>query len=212
MDAVARSAAHSKYRNAGQVCTSPTRFLVERAIGEQFIKTFKEVIRDLRVGDPFDTRTGMGPLQNGRRRSAVSAMVADAERLGARVTRGDAPETKGFWFPPTVLTDVPDEAAICNEEPFGPLAVIRLVDSVDEAVAEANRLAFGLAAYGFTASASVAERLSKEIEAGTVAINHWSASWPDTPFGGVKDSGVGVEGGTEGILAFCQTKFVSQAH
>jgi len=207
--AVARAAVAAKFRNAGQVCTSPTRFLVERAAHDAFVEAFTAATLAIRTGDPFDPATAMGPLQNPRRVAGVRALIEDAVDRGATVAQGVIPESPGFWHPPTVLSNLHPDSLVLHEEPFGPVALIQPFDSADEAIAQANRLSFGLAAYAHTASLATAERLAREIEAGTLAINHWQASWPETPFGGLKDSGLGSEGGSEGLAAFCQTRFVS---
>ena len=207
--AVAAAAVAAKFRNAGQVCTSPTRFLVQDSALEPFVEAFKTAALALRVGDPFDPDTQMGPLQNARRVSAIQAMTDDASRQGATVARGMAPNGPGFWSPPTVVSAFPDTTRARNEEPFGPIALISGFSSTDDAIAEANRMSFGLAAYAFTGDLRTEARLARESESGTLAINHWAASFPETPFGGVKESGLGVEGGSEGLAAFQQVRFVS---
>jgi succinate-semialdehyde dehydrogenase/glutarate-semialdehyde dehydrogenase len=209
VEAVARAAIVAKYRNSGQVCTSPTRFLVQRSIHDVFVETFTAAATAIRTGDPFDAATAMGPLQNARRVAGVSALIQDAAARGAVLSQGVVPDGPGFWHPPTVLSQLHPDSLALHDEPFGPVALIQPFDDVDQAIAEANRLSFGLAAYAHTASLGTAERLTREIEAGTLAINHWQASWPETPFGGLKDSGLGSEGGSEGLAAFCQTRFVS---
>jgi succinate-semialdehyde dehydrogenase/glutarate-semialdehyde dehydrogenase len=207
--AVAAAAAAAKFRNAGQVCTSPTRFLIEDSAFDAFAEGFERTMLALRVGDPFDPATEVGPLQNARRVAGVGALVSDAVCRGAYVAQGQAPQTAGFWHGPTLLRDVSADARILHEEPFGPVAVLSRFTGTDAAIAEANRLSFGLAAYAFTSDLARAERLSREVEAGSLAINHWAASFPETPFGGVKESGLGLEGGSEGLAAFRQTRFVS---
>lgn len=209
IDTVAVAAAAAKFRNSGQVCTSPTRFLIEDAAYDRFVARFTETMLAFRVGDPLDAGTQMGPLQNARRVESVRALIDDAVGAGASRLGGTAPDGPGFWHPPTLLTNVPPEARILHEEPFGPIAIVTRFSSEDAAIAEANRLSFGLASYAFTGDLRRAERLSRDIEAGSLAINHWSASFPETPFGGVKESGLGMEGGSEGLAAFRQTRFVS---
>jgi succinate-semialdehyde dehydrogenase / glutarate-semialdehyde dehydrogenase len=208
---VAQAVVAAKFRNSGQVCTSPTRVCVQKKIYEEFTACFVQALLRLKPDDPFDPSSSMGPLQNRRRLEAVQALVADATRGGGRAIMGSSPGGRGFWHPATALVDVPAGARVLHEEPFGPVAVLGRFDSVDQAVAEANRLPFGLAAYAFTRDLAVAERLTREIQAGTLAINHLAASFPETPFGGLKDSGLGTEGGYEGIAAFTQTRFVSVA-
>jgi succinate-semialdehyde dehydrogenase/glutarate-semialdehyde dehydrogenase len=210
VEAVAASAVAAKFRNAGQVCISPTRFLVEAPAYDRFAATFLEAARGLVVGDPFAAGTRMGPLQNARRRTAIRALVQDGRAHGT-VTEGSAPSGPGFWQAPSVLTGLDPAARARHEEPFGPVALIEPVADLEAAITEANRLSFGLAAYAFTGSLRTAERLSRAIQSGTLAINHWASSFPETPFGGLKDSGFGAEGGSEGLLAFTQQRFVSVA-
>lgn len=211
VEEVARGAAAAKFRNAGQICTSPTRFYVHESIHDRFATAFAVAAADLRVGDPFDSATRMGPVQNARRLAALEDLIADAQRQGATVAAGghrlDRP---GFFFQPTVLTGVTPACRAANEEPFGPLALIAPFRDFDDAVAQANRLPLGLASYAFTRDLATADRLGSVIECGNVVLNHWVVSFPETPFGGVKDSGVGSEGGSEGFQAFEQLKFVSR--
>ena len=202
----------SKIRNAGQVCISPTRFLVQEPVYGEFVDRFVTAIKAVKVGDGLEAGTQMGPLANTRRVSAVEALVGDAAKHGAKVrTGGNRIGNKGNFFEPTVLTDVPREARIMNEEPFGPVAVVAPFRSFDDAVAEANRLPFGLASYAYTRSARTANAIAAAVEAGMMSINHHGLALPEVPFGGVKDSGYGSEGGLEAIEAYLNTKFVSQA-
>lgn len=199
-----------KARNAGQVCTSPTRFYVHKEIYKSFTETFAARARSVVVGDGFESSTQMGPLANHRRVVALEALVADAKAKGARVLAGgERLGNRGYFFPVTVLSDLPDDARVMHEEPFGPLAVINPVSSLDEAIEKANALPFGLAAYAFTRSAANADRLAEGIEAGNVSINTLEASVAETPFGGVKASGYGREGGEEGLLPYTIVKTVS---
>lgn len=199
-----------KARNAGQVCTSPTRFFVQERIYKTFADTFAEKARTVSIGNGFDAGVEMGPLANHRRIEAMEMLVADARAKGARVLAGgERLGNRGYFFPVTVLADLPDDARVMREEPFGPLAVINPVSSLDEAIEKANALPFGLAAYAFTHSASNADRLADGIEAGNVSINTLEASVAEVPFGGVKDSGYGREGGIEGLLPYTVVKNVS---
>ena len=199
-----------KARNAGQVCTSPTRFFVQEAIYQPFLKAFVEAAQGVRVGNGLDAATQMGPLANHRRIHALERMVADARSHGARLlTGGERLGNSGYFFPVTVLADVPDHACVMGEEPFGPLAVINPVASLDEAIEKANSLPFGLAAYAFTNDAARANRLADEIEAGNFSINTLEASVAEVPFGGVKESGYGREGGAEGLSHYPHAKTVS---
>ncbi|MDR3514494.1 MAG: NAD-dependent succinate-semialdehyde dehydrogenase [Azospirillaceae bacterium] len=208
----ARLLATAKFRNAGQVCVSPTRFLVHRSQYDRFLEAFLAQTRTVVVGDGLTEGVTMGPLANTRRVDAMEALVADAVTKGARVeTGGKRIGNTGNFFAPTVLTAVPADARILHEEPFGPVAPIMTFDDYDGVVAEANRLPFGLAAYVYTRSAKTATAIARDLESGMVAINHHGLALPETPFGGVKDSGYGTEGGAEAIEAYLNTKFITQA-
>jgi succinate-semialdehyde dehydrogenase/glutarate-semialdehyde dehydrogenase len=208
--AAAVTSAVRKARNAGQVCTSPTRFFVQERVYEAFARAFAEKARTISIGNGFDAGVEMGPLANHRRIEAMEMLVADAFAKGARLLAGgERIGNRGYFFPVTVLADLPDDARVMREEPFGPLAVINPVSSLDEAIEKANALPFGLAAYAFTHSASNADRLADGIEAGNVSINTLEASVAEVPFGGVKDSGYGREGGIEGLLPYTVVKNVS---
>jgi len=201
----------NKFRNAGQVCISPTRFLVHDSVYEEFVDGFVEQAEALNVGNGLDEGVKMGPLAHDRRLTAIEGFVADAVENGAKVlTGGKRKGNKGYFFEPTVMTNVSNEARIMNEEPFGPLAPINSFSSIDEVVEEANRLNYGLAAYAYTNSAKTAQDLGQAIVSGQVSINHHGLGLVDTPFGGVKDSGYGSEGGPEGLDAYMTTKLVSQ--
>jgi succinate-semialdehyde dehydrogenase/glutarate-semialdehyde dehydrogenase len=208
--ATAITSAIRKARNSGQVCTSPTRFYVQEPLFETFSKAFAEKARTVTVGSGFESHTQMGPLANHRRIEALETLVADAKAKGARVLAGgERLGNRGYFFPLTVLADLPDDARAMREEPFGPLALINPVSSIDEAIEKANALPFGLAAYAFTHSARNADRLAEGIEAGNVSINTLEASVAETPFGGVKESGYGREGGMEGLSHYTFVKNVS---
>ncbi|MBP1886461.1 NAD-dependent succinate-semialdehyde dehydrogenase [Sinorhizobium mexicanum] len=199
-----------KARNCGQVCTSPTRFFVHQSLYDRFTEAFAERARSFAIGNGLDPSVQMGPLANSRRIDAMRALVEDATAKGARLLAGgETLGRRGYFFPVTVLADLPSDARVMREEPFGPLAVINPVASLDEAIEKANSLPFGLAAYGFTHSAENVDRLSREIDAGNVSINTLEASVAETPFGGVKDSGYGREGGAEGLSHYTQIKTVS---
>jgi succinate-semialdehyde dehydrogenase/glutarate-semialdehyde dehydrogenase len=206
----ARSAVRAKIVNAGQVCTSPSRFLVDRRIYDDFTAAFTDAMAAIKVGNGLEPGVQMGPMVSHRRLAAVSKLVEDAVSLGAKVaTGGRAVEGTGFFFPPTVLTDVPANAALLSEEPFGPVAPIAAFDDLDEALEVANSLPFGLAAYAYTDSAATAEKLIAGYEAGILSINHCSGSVPQAPSGGFKESGYGREGGPEGLEGYLVTKRVS---
>lgn len=201
-----------KYRNAGQVCTSPTRFIVEDGAFERFRAGFVERAQRIVVGDGMDPATRMGPMANARRPAAMAALVADAVAMGARLdTGGHRIDQQGFFFEPTVLSDIPLSARIMNEEPFGPVALINRYAGEAEMIAEANRLPYGLAAYAWTSDAARQRRLARALEAGMVAINAAVVGGVDSPFGGVKWSGHGAEDGPEGLHACLITKTVHEA-
>ncbi|MET9384429.1 NAD-dependent succinate-semialdehyde dehydrogenase [Streptomyces sp. NPDC002928] len=206
----ARKAAQAKWANAGQVCTSPSRFLVHESIVEEFTAEFVKAAEAVVVGEGLAEGTTMGPLANERRLKAMERLTADAVARGAKVlTGGERLDRPGYFFAPTVLTDVPADAELMSEEPFGPLAPIVPFSDLDEALATANALPYGLAAYGFTDSAATAEKLSQELEAGILSLNHCGGSVHEAPSGGVKDSGYGREGGPEALDAYLVTKRVS---
>jgi succinate-semialdehyde dehydrogenase/glutarate-semialdehyde dehydrogenase len=208
--ATADTSVIGKSRNAGQVCVAPTRFFVQEAIYEQFAQSFAEKAKQLKVGNGLDQSTQMGPLANARRIDAMETLVADAKAKGARVLAGGHRlGNRGYFFPLTVLADLPDDARAMNEEPFGPLALVNPVKTLDEAIEKANSLPYGLAGYAFTRSAANADRLADGVEVGNLSINHFVASVAETPFGGVKHSGYGREGGTEGLQCYTITKNVS---
>lgn len=205
--AAAVMSATRKARNAGQVCTSPTRFFVMKPLFETFTEVFVERARSMRVGNGLDPSTEMGPLANSRRIEALDTLVMDARSRGARVLAGgERIGNRGYFYPVTVLADLPDDAQAMHEEPFGPMALINPVSSLDEAIEKANALPYGLAAYAFTHSARNADQLTERIEAGNLSINTLEASVAETPFGGVKDSGYGREGGIEGLSAYTVVK------
>ncbi|MEG3123356.1 NAD-dependent succinate-semialdehyde dehydrogenase [Sphingomonas sp. GB1N7] len=198
-----------KFRNAGQVCVAPTRFHVQEGIYDRFAAGFAERTRALKVGDGMAADSQMGPMANPRRPEAIGAFVEDAQAKGASVLAGgDAGAGSGFFFNPTVLADVSLDARAMNEEPFGPIALLRPFATVDDAIEQANRLPFGLAAYCFTENGRRQNLLGDAIEAGMVGINSVKLSAPDSPFGGIKDSGHGSEDGPEGVAAHLITKTV----
>ena len=208
----AKTMAASKFRNAGQVCVSPTRFLVQEGAFNEFVDQFVMHAEKLKVGNGMEAGINMGPLANPRRMSAMQNLVADAAQQNAKLkTGGKAMGTAGNFWAPTVLTELPLSARAMTEEPFGPMALINPFKTFDDAVQEANRLPFGLAAYAWTRSARTAQQIAASVETGMITINHLGLGMPETPFGGVKDSGYGSEGGTEALEAYLNPKFVSQA-
>lgn len=200
-----------KFRNAGQVCVSPTRFYVQSGIYEAFVKGFAERTQKLKVGNGLESDTRMGPLANERRLPAIGKLVEDARAKGAKILAGGEPGEGGYFYKPTVLADVPLEADAMNQEPFGPLALMRPFDTMDEAIEQANRLPYGLAAFVFTENGRRANILGDAIEAGMIGINTFAISVPDAPFGGVKESGFGSEGGKEGLETYQVVKAIHQA-
>jgi len=211
VDAASKILAANKFRNAGQVCVAPTRFLIQKPVYDEFVGKFVNAAKAVKVGDGLDDKTRMGPLAHSRRLDAIEGFVNDAVAKGAKVeTGGRRIGNKGYFYEPTVLTNVPHEARIMSEEPFGPIAVISAFDTFEDAVTEANRLPYGLAAYAYTRSEKTAAGLGSQIETGMISINHHGLALPEVPFGGVKDSGYGSEGGADALDAYLVTKFVTQ--
>jgi succinate-semialdehyde dehydrogenase/glutarate-semialdehyde dehydrogenase len=209
VEKIAKAAVTAKFRNAGQVCTSPTRFFVQDAVYDAFVEAFGRHAAAISLEAQGEASGTMGPVVNARRRSAVIELIEDAKAAGARVVAGGkAREGAGCFIEPTVLADVPDTARIMNEEPFGPVAVFNRFSTVDEAIAKANRLPFGLAAYLFTRTMPHAHAVAHGLECGIVGDNSFSGANPETPFGGNKDSGHGREGGTEGVREYMTLKFI----
>jgi succinate-semialdehyde dehydrogenase/glutarate-semialdehyde dehydrogenase len=209
--AAAKQLAAAKFRNGGQVCVSPTRFLIHESVYDKFVDGFVAAASAIKVGDGMHKDTRMGPLANSRRVEAMQQFVDDAVGKGAKLALGGKRiGSEGYFFEPTVLTDVPANARILHEEPFGPIAPLMPFKTYDDVVAEANRLPWGLAAYAFTKSLKTATALGAAIESGMLSINHFGLALPEVPFGGIKDSGFGTEGGSEAIEAYLNTKFVTQ--
>ena len=205
--------AAAKFRNAGQVCVSPTRFLVQHSAYDQFVETFTAAAKAIKVGNGMEEGVQMGPLANPRRITAMEGLIGDAVQKGAELrTGGKRIGNVGNFFEPTVMTGVNKEMRVMNEEPFGPLAVIAPFDDLDEVVEEANRLPYGLASYAFTRSTKTAAAIAARVETGMMTINHIGLALPEVPFGGVKESGHGSEGGAEAIESYLALKFVTQAN
>ncbi len=212
VEKVLDESAAAKFRNAGQVCVSPTRFYVHESIHERFAAGFAARARAWRVGDGLADGTQMGPLIHARRREAVDALIRDAESHGAQVLAGGRRLNQpGWFFQPTVLANVPGSARVMTEEPFGPIAIVNAFSDTDAVIREANRLPYGLAAFAFTQNLGIANRLGDALEAGMIGVNTFRISVPDSPFGGIKESGHGSEEGIEGLEACLVTKFVSEA-
>ena len=197
-----------KFRNAGQVCVSPTRFYVQEGVYDAFVRGFAERTAKVRVGDGLDPQTQMGPLANARRAPALEGLIEDAIAKGARVVAGGGRSELGYFFQPTALADVPIDAVAMNEEPFGPLALIRTFATEEEALAQANRLPYGLAAFAFTENGRRINRVADALESGMVGVNGFAISTHDMPFGGIKQSGFGSESGPEGLDGYLVTKAI----
>ncbi len=214
IETAARACVSAKFRNSGQVCASPSRFYVHESVTDTFTEHFIAATRALKLGDGRDPATDVGPLSNVRRLTAAELLVAEAKHAGARVSIGGHRAEgfkSGFFFLPTVLTEVPDAASIMYEEPFAPVAPITLFGSLEEALRRANSTDFGLASYVFTNDLNTAFAASDGLQAGMVAVNHMAIATAEAPFGGVKKSGFSREGGSEGVLDYTNTKFVSMA-
>jgi len=210
IDAAADMLAAAKYRNAGQICIAPTRFYVQEPVFDRFVERFVEKAKALKIGNGMAPDSQMGPLANGRRVVALEDLISDARKHGATLkTGGGRIGNSGNFFQPTVLTDVDERSRLMNEEPFGPVATINRFSHFDQAVEQANRLPYGLAAYAFTRSSSTASSIGAALECGMIGINNVGISAPEAPFGGIKESGYGSESGVEGLEAFLSVKFIS---
>jgi len=208
-----KTAGAAKFRNAGQVCISPTRFLVHKSVAGDFAQALADQAKGLKIGDGMTEGTQMGPLANSRRIDAMSAFTEDAVKKGAKLlTGGQRIGNTGNFWQPTILSDVPLGAKVFNDEPFGPMAAIRPFDTLEEAIREANRLPYGLAGYGFTKSLKNADLLARRLEVGMVWINMPAMPSAEMPFGGVKDSGYGSEGGPEALEAYLNTRAIAIAN
>jgi len=211
VEPAAEMLARMKIRNAGQVCVSPTRFYVQEKAYDKFVARFADAIASIKVGDGLGQGIEMGPLVHERRLLAMETFLDDASQRGGRVvTGGSRVGDKGYFFAPAVVTDIPDDSKLMTEEPFGPIAPVTRFKTTDEVLKRANSLPFGLASYVFTNSLKTATAVSNGLEAGMVNINHFGMALAETPFGGVKDSGIGSEGGTESFDGYLVTKFITQ--
>ena len=202
-----------KYRNAGQVCLGVSRIYVHDSIYQEFLSRFTDRVNALRIGDGMQDGITMGPLANTRGVQHMEQIMSDVQARGGKtVTGGERQGNQGHFFRPTVVTDLPHDAKLMTDEPFGPIAPILPFSTYDEAVTYANGLNLGLAAYAFTRSLDIATNIADDLEAGWIGVNNFSPALAEAPFGGVKDSGIGYEGGPEGFNSYCKTKFVSQAN
>jgi succinate-semialdehyde dehydrogenase/glutarate-semialdehyde dehydrogenase len=207
--AVGRLCAQFKFRNAGQVCISPSRFYVHRSVAERFTAAFVAFAKGLVLGDPLQEATTMGPLSTPKQLQRVEALSSDTEASGAKLLCGGrrpAGRNKGYFFEPTVFAEVPDDARLMREEPFGPVAPINVFDDLDGAIARANATDYGLAAYAFTGSLGQAQRLSRELHSGMVGLNTFAIAHAEAPFGGIDHSGMGREGGRQAIHDYLNVK------
>jgi succinate-semialdehyde dehydrogenase/glutarate-semialdehyde dehydrogenase len=201
-----------KFRNAGQVCISPTRFYVQEPVYNRFLARFTEYAKSLKLGDGLEKGVSMGPLANARRIDAMESFVNDAKHRGGTIaTGGQRRGNQGYFYEPTVITEIPDDSKVMTQEPFGPMAPVVPFKTFDEVVERANSLPYGLASYAFTGSAHTANMIGDALQSGMVGVNSINVSTPETPFGGIKESGYGSEGGIEGLQAYLNTKFISQA-
>ena len=203
--------AANRFRGTGQVCISSTRFLIQREVYDEFVELFVSATRALKIGDGMQPGTQVGPLANPRQIAKMEELVADAVAHGAKVLAGGKRIARdGYFFEPTVLANVPMNARVMHEEPFGPIAVLMRFDHLDDGLAEANRLPYGLSAYAFTNNARTAIDVADRLEAGMIGINQYRIVATELPFGGIKESGIGSEGGAEGIEFYLTNKFISQ--
>ncbi len=211
LDHVVAQCAPYKFMNAGQICSAPTRFYVQATIHDDFVDKITRAAGNLKVGDGLDPATQMGPMANPRRIDAMERLVADAVKAGAKLTTGGSRiGGDGYYWQPTVLAHVPESAAVMNHEPFGPIVVTAPFNDEEEVLAQSNRLPLGLAGYVFTNRGDRASRIANALETGIVGINNFAVFMPEAPFGGIKESGYGSEGGTEGIEAYLTSKFIHQ--
>jgi succinate-semialdehyde dehydrogenase/glutarate-semialdehyde dehydrogenase len=211
VDQAATTLAKLKVRNAGQVCVSPSRFYVQSKVYDRFAAKFIETIGTIKMGSGLEKGTLMGPLAHARRVDVMQAFVEDAVTHGGEIVVGGAriKDSPGFFFPPTVITGLPDHAKLMTEEPFGPIAPLTPFTDPEDAIRRANSLPYGLSSYVFTESLKTATHAANALEAGMVNINHFGSALSETPFGGVKESGIGSEGGTETFDGYLVTKFVT---
>lgn len=213
VDEAAQLLSGAKHRNSGQICVAPTRFIVQDKVYSRFLDKYTEAAKGIRVGDGTDPTTTMGAMANSRRIDAMEDLVADAVNNGAQlITGGSRIGNRGYYFEPTILTDVPIGAKVMNEEPFGPISLISKFNEVEQALEEANRLPYGLAAYAYTRSSRNANLAYEGMESGMISVNHQGLALAEVPFGGVKESGYGSEGGVEAMEGYLVSKFVTHAH
>lgn len=211
IDAAVDAISAAKFRNAGQICTSPTRMYVHESIYEKFRDKLVSRAASIKVGNGLDAGTQMGPMANPRRLEAMTQLTEDAMNQGAAIAAGGKRlYDKGWFWAPTVIDHFTNDCAAANTEPFGPMALLQPFSTFEQALEQANRLPFGLASYVFSQNIRIINNACAAIQSGVVCVNHCRASLPETPFGGIKESGIGREGGLEGLKEFLQVKYISQ--
>jgi succinate-semialdehyde dehydrogenase/glutarate-semialdehyde dehydrogenase len=208
----AEAIVRAKYANSGQVCISPTRILIADSVYDRFAAEMLDNVRKIVVGDGLHPETTMGPLNNERRLAAMTRLVEDAKQhAGEVLAGGNRIDRPGYFFEPTVVANPGMDSALMNEEPFGPIAILLRYTALDQALEEANRLPFGLAAYAFSDSANDIAKITARVQTGMLGINHTAIAFAETPFGGVKDSGYGSDGGLEAMRGYLQAELVTIA-
>src|SRR5690606_16119031 len=211
VERVAKQIAAIKLRNAGQNCLAPTRILIERSVFESFCDAFVCAMEEAEIGYGMGPSVSYGPLMHSRRVDFMDHIIRDAVERGATLrTGGKKLGSAGWFYPATVLSETPCHALVMNEEPFGPIATVNPFDTVEDALIEANRLEYGLAAYVYTSSLAQASQISYELESGMVSVNHYGLGIPELPFGGIKDSGHGTEGGAGALMEYMYTKVITE--
>jgi succinate-semialdehyde dehydrogenase/glutarate-semialdehyde dehydrogenase len=210
IDLAVKAMVGAKFRNAGQVCISPSRFYVQKSVSERYVEAFTNAVAAINVGDGLKESTKMGPLANTRRLEGVQSLVNDALTKGGNIlTGGNRIGSKGNFFEPTVINNISIDARLMNEEPFGPVAAFQTFEKLDDVIREANRLPFGLSSYAFTRSLKNSHQLAQNLKVGMLWVNQGATPYPEIPFGGVNDSGYGSEGGFEALEAYLITKSIS---
>jgi succinate-semialdehyde dehydrogenase/glutarate-semialdehyde dehydrogenase len=212
LDEAVKGAMIAKMRNGGEACTAANRFYVQNGIADAFIDKFAAALKAMRMGPGLEADVDLGPLINKSAQKSMAALVDDATQKGAKiVTGGRRPDRKGFFFEPTLLTDVPNTANVLNEEIFGPIAPVQRFSTMAEVIESANRSQYGLISYIFTRDLARGLHVAEKIESGMVGLNRGLVSDPAAPFGGVKQSGIGREGAHEGMLEFLEKKYIAVA-
>jgi succinate-semialdehyde dehydrogenase/glutarate-semialdehyde dehydrogenase len=210
LDQAVKGAMLAKMRNLGEACTAANRFYVHEAVAEDFARRMTEAMAALKVGNGLEEGVDVGPLVNAETRDKVHTFVEDAVEKGATLRiGGEKPEGRGFYYPPTVLTDVPETADCVHDEIFGPVAAIQTFSDTEDVIRRANDTEYGLVAYCFTGDLRRGLKVSERLDYGMVGLNRGLVSDPAAPFGGTKQSGLGREGGKEGMMEFMETQYIS---